>query len=424
MHDEDWYHFYLKIVSFIPHPDSRFTKKGKRFFIESLERHQDLAALLREIAWVFNNPQTYEVVLYYKSSFRPFPNILAPLACAIDHLRDRGKTVRVIETYEEIEVCRYQAPLTVKTDIQELLSPVGRVWRFDDPKDVYAIVDHTIDYLSRHLLWEPGTLHSLEWSMYELLDNVFQHSSVGRGYFMFQVQQQKRRLSFAIADQGRGIQESFRGSSYQPASAADAITLAVQRGVTRDANSNMGNGLWGSAEIAARSKGQITISSGGAAIYFNRLRGNAIAVPRVPVLDKSWPGTVIDVQVDASVSVDVAAMFGKLAAPVNLRIENMEDDSGCIVVDVKQMRIGAGTRFTGEAARVNLLNLINASDRMIAVDLSGVGIISSSFADECFGKLYKTLGAELFDRRIAFRGVSDAVNVVIRNAIAQRCAAG
>lgn len=410
-------------MSFKRHPECKFDRKGKRFFIDDLERPQDLGPLLRGISYVFKNPQTKDVALYFKRDFRPFPNILTPLAAAIEFSRRNGRQIRVLETQPAIESCRYQSPLRINTDRHAAFTPAGRVWQFDSPNEVYAIVDATVEFLSRSLLWEKGTLHSLEWSLYELLDNVFQHSQSPTGFFMFQVQAERRRLSFAIADQGIGILNSFAGSKYKPASALDAITLAVQRGVTRNQETNMGNGLWGATEIAARSMGQITVSSSGSAIFFKRMRGDAITVPVVGILDQHCPGTIIDAQIDASVSVDVGTMFGKLDAPVNLRLENMEDDSGALVIDIKQMRIGAGTRATGEAARLHLANLIKASERQLLVDLSGVGIISSSFADECFGKLRKQLGADQFNKRIAFRGINDAVNVVMRNAIAQRDAA-
>ena len=44
-----------------------FTRKGKLFFIHSMEKVQHLSALLAEIEFVFKNPQTLEVVLYFKA---------------------------------------------------------------------------------------------------------------------------------------------------------------------------------------------------------------------------------------------------------------------------------------------------------------------------------------------------------------------
>ncbi|MBI3367835.1 MAG: hypothetical protein HY021_05140, partial [Burkholderiales bacterium] len=286
----------------------------------------DLSALLAEIEFVFKNPQTKEVVLYFKENFRPFPNIVTPLACAIEHLRRTGRNVRVNESFEELEDTAYLAPSSLERDDFNRVPTVGRVWRYESPSQINVLLDAALGYLASRLSWERGTLHALEWSLYELLDNVFQHAKVPAGYFMFQVQQERRRLSYCIADQGCGIYASFAGSKVKPASAMDAITLAVRKGVTRDPQFNMGNGLWGASEIVARSKGQLTISSGGAAIFFNRITGKAQPIPKVSVLDQVWPGTFIDAQIDASVAVDMTDMFDQLAAPVNLRLENLDPD--------------------------------------------------------------------------------------------------
>lgn len=400
-----------------------FTRKGKLFFITSLERHRDLSALLADVEFVFKNPQTREVVLYFKQRFRPFPNIVTPLACAIEHLRRNGRNVRVNETFAELEETNYLRPQRASPSAMPAADIAGRVWRYDSPEEVYALVATTVDFLSHRQEWERGTLHALEWSLYELLDNVFQHSEALAGYFMFQVQRNSRRLSFCIADQGRGIYKSLVGSVHRPATPLDAITLAVRKGVTRDPNSNMGNGLWGATEIVARSKGQITISSGGAALYFNRSTGHAESVPRVFVVDRDSPGTFIDAQVDASVEVQMTDMFERLAMPVNLRVENLEDDSGAIRIEVRKMKFGAGTRESGNFARVYTANLLNETDGLVVINFSGVGIVSSSFADEYIAKLYLQLGGQGFNSRIRLHGMNETNTVIIESVLAQRVGA-
>jgi len=397
-----------------------FSRKGKRFFITSLEKHPDLSALLNEIQFVFRNPQTYEVVLYFKERFRPFPNIVTPLACAIDHIRRSGRDVRVVETFDELEETGYLNVETFAPPDGELLMPAGKVWKYETPEDVYLLLDHTINFLSRNLEWERGTLHALEWSLYEILDNVFQHARVNAGFFMFQIQQQRRRLSYCVADQGCGIYQSLSKSQYRPTTAADAITLAVKRGVTRDAKTNMGNGLWGATEIVARSKGQLTISSGGAALFFDRVTGRAQSIPHVSVLDKDAPGTFLDAQVDASVQVQMSEMFDYLATPVNLRVERLEDEDGALRVALKKMKFGAGTRESGNFVRAYTANLLNETNASVVVDFTEVGIVSSSFADEFIAKLYAQLGAEGFNSRIRLHGMNETNTVIVRNALAQR----
>lgn len=399
-----------------------FTRKGKLFFITALEKHRDLSALLAEIEFVFKNPQTREVVLYFKERFRPFPNILVPLACAIDHLRRNGRNVRVNKTFDELDETCYLSPRVAKPDELPGMSPAGLVWKYETPEDAYNLLAVTINHLSFQLEWERGTLHALEWSLYEVLDNVFQHAGVHAGFFMFQVQQQQRRLSYCVADQGCGIYRSLSTSIHKPASPLDAITLAVRKGVTRNPSSNMGNGLWGTAEIIARSKGQITISSGGAALYFNRANGHAESVPKVLVLDRNYPGTFIDAQIDASVEVQMSEMFDVLASPVNLRVENLEDEDGAARILLRNMRIGAGTRQSGDLLRVYTKNLLNETAAQIIIDFEGVGIVSSSFADEYIAKLYLQLGAETFNSRIRLNGMNETNNIIVRCALGQRIA--
>ena len=397
-----------------------FTRKGKLFFINSLEKAPHLSALLAEIEFVFKNPQTREVVLYFKERFRPFPNIVTPLACAIEHLRRNGRNVRTIETFDELEDTSYLTPMAVASDHPIEASPVGKVWRYETPAEINTLLDSTLRFLASRLQWERGTLHALEWSLYELLDNVFQHAQVQAGYFMFQIQQERRRLSYCIADQGRGIYASFSGSRVRPGSPIDAITLAVQKGVTRDPDSNSGNGLWGASEIVAKSKGQLTISSGGAALYFNRVTGQSQSIPRVLVLDHLRPGTFIDAQIDASVAVSMTDMFDHLASPVDLRLENHEDDTGALRVNLKDMRFGAGTRQSGNFTRAYVTNLLTQADAQVVLDFDGIGIVSSSFADELVAKLRSQLGEEVFGKRIRFNGLNETNNVIVRSVLASR----
>jgi anti-sigma regulatory factor (Ser/Thr protein kinase) len=399
---------------------SAFTRKGKLFFIQSLEKALHLSALLAEIEFVFKNPQTREVVLYFKKRFRPFPNIVTPLACAIEHLRRNGRNVRTNETFEELEETNYLKPLGVASEPLVEADPVGKVWRYESAAEINTLLDGTLRFLASRLQWERGTLHALEWSLYELLDNVFQHAQAQAGYFMFQIQQERRRLSYCIADQGRGIYASFSGSRVRPGSPIDAITLAVQKGVTRDPDSNSGNGLWGASEIVAKSRGQLTISSGGAALYFNRVTRQSQSIPRVLVLDRERPGTFIDAQIDASVPVSITDMFDQLATPVDLRLENLEDDTGALRVNLKDMRFGAGTRQSGSFTRAYVANLMTQSDAPLVLNFDGVGIVSSSFADELVAKLRSQLGEEVFSKRIRFNGLNDTNNVIVRSVLAGR----
>ena len=393
-------------------------QKGKRIFIDSLERHKDLSDLLARIEHLFRNPQTYEVVLYFRRTFRPFPNVLAPLASALAHIQASGRAVRVLTEFPELRETNCLSPRAFHADSES--NPCGRVWRYSSSEEAEQLLRATVDYLTSNLVWEPGTLHALEWSLYEILDNVFQHAETPTGYFMFQVQQSQRRLSYCVADQGRGILQSFATSRHKPASAADAISLAVQRGVTRDPEVGMGNGLWGAAEIVARNAGQLTISSSGAALFFDRAARTVNTIDWVSVLHPNAPGTYVDIQLDASKGVQLAEVFGPSLAPVNLRIEALENEDGNHVFRLEHFKFGTGTRVSGSFAYAHTLNLLNETSGPVIIDFSNVGIVSSSFADEYIAKLFASLSEARFNGRIRLSGMNSTNDLIVRHAITTR----
>lgn len=58
----------------------------------------------------------------------------------------------------------------------------------------------------------------------------------------------------------------------------------------------------------------------------------------------------------------------------------------------------------------------------VVIDLSGVNMITTSFADELFAKLVSQLGLEETKRRVSIVNFTDTVKVVINNAVANRLA--
>ena len=393
-------------------------QKGKRVFIDSLERHKDLSDLVGRIEHLFRNPETREVVLYFRERFRTFPNILAPLSSAISAIHRSGRKVRILEDFPELLETNVFEPVPFDPAIHD--NPCGKVWSYSTSQQAQELHNATIEYLSINLVWEAGTLHSLEWSLHEILDNVFQHARTKSGYFMFQVQENQRRVSYCVADQGQGILNSFSNSVHRPFGAPDAISLAVKKGVTRDPNVGMGNGLWGAIEIVARNVGQLTISSSGAALFFDRIARTVKTVDRVSVLSAESPGTLVDVQIDASKSVLLSDLFGALEMPVNLRIESLENEGGAPVFCIQDFKYGTGTRESGSFAFAYARNILNETDQHLVIDFSGTGIVSSSFADEFIAKLFCSLTELQFNGRVRLHGMNATNEIIIRYAISER----
>ena len=79
------------------------------------------------------------------------------------------------------------------------------------------------------------------------------------------------------------------------------------------------------------------------------------------------------------------------------------------------------SRPGGKPVNVKLANLVAACDgQTIYVDFAGVSVISSSFADEVFGKLFVALGPMRFMQAIRLVNVSPTVQALVDRAITQR----
>jgi hypothetical protein len=72
-----------------------------------------------------------------------------------------------------------------------------------------------------------------------------------------------------------------------------------------------------------------------------------------------------------------------------------------------------GTRFLGETMRKDI-ELALKEEEFVIFDFSGVEFISHGFADECFGKLLRSLKIEELKKKTTFK---DA-NTMVKRAIA------
>jgi hypothetical protein len=89
-----------------------------------------------------------------------------------------------------------------------------------------------------------------------------------------------------------------------------------------------------------------------------------------------------------------------------------------------------GLLITRQAAKQYRNHIVNLLERapFVIVDLSGIELITPSYADECFGILGQMYGKEGFRQRIKFRGASKDVkhliSVVLANRLERNTSAG
>lgn len=111
-------------------------------------------------------------------------------------------------------------------------------------------------------------LSALEWSVNEITDNVLNHSDSDIGVIVQATSRKKGEIvEFVVCDSGRGIPTTLK-ETHQISSDSEALDRAIREGITRNKNTNMGNGLYGSYRTAQVSEGAFIIYSGYASLKF------------------------------------------------------------------------------------------------------------------------------------------------------------
>ena len=84
-----------------------------------------------------------------------------------------------------------------------------------------------------------------------------------------------------------------------------------------------------------------------------------------------------------------------------------------------------GSRVAGRPVRVKLSNIIRMTGGCaVVVDFEGVPVVSSSFADEAFGKLSLQFGPVRFMQCVKLVNMADTVESLVNKAITQRMTVG
>jgi anti-sigma regulatory factor (Ser/Thr protein kinase) len=273
---------------------------------------------------------------------------------------------------------------------------------------------------------ERKELAALEWSVNEITDNVLNHAQSGIGGLV-QVSTFKRtqkRVEYIVADAGAGIPATLRATHPQLTSDADALDCAIREGVTRDKSVGQGNGLFGSYQICSHSKGFFQVEAGYGKLVFTDRHGLHVSTEKVP-----FEGTLVAAQIDFSVPhlLEEALKFnGKPHTPVDfveLRYEQHGNQE--VLFMLRDESSSFGSRVAGAPVRTKLANLVRmCPGQRIAIAFSGVPLVSSSFADEVFGKLFAELGPMTFMQRFELSNVDTTVRLLVDKAIAQRMSTG
>jgi hypothetical protein len=182
----------------------------------------------------------------------------------------------------------------------------------------------------------------------------------------------------------------------------------------------MGNGLFGSFRLAQLSKGYFSIYSGHALLQYTDENGLQVSNQSIP-----YSGSAIVCGISTAtpdILSEALSFKGEKYTPGYSYVDKLVE-TGNTTILLNQESKSFGSRDAAKPVRIKLENLLAASSGRIEINLDGVALISSSFADEVFGKLFAQLGAVTFMNRIKLTGGSTIVLQLIDRAIAQRLGA-
>lgn len=262
---------------------------------------------------------------------------------------------------------------------------------------------------------------AVEWALCEITDNVTNHSRSNVGGLLqlsvFDIATKK--VEFTVSDAGVGVAQTLREAKPEISSDINALLESVQSGVTRNAIDYQGNGLYGTLEICRAGKGRFSLNAGHAALICanGTVQAKAESIP--------FSGTTVDAHIDFSephLLEKALSINGIIHKPVDY-IENKyeQDDLRYIVFKVNEQTTSFRSRPAGKPMKTKLANLIaNCPGQVLNVDFENIAVVSSSFADEVFGKLFVELGPMNFMQAVRLVNVSPTVRALIDRAIKQR----
>lgn len=395
-------------------------KEKKPVFTLSLDRSTRVQQLND---WILSQKrQGYTDLIVTIRPSRTYSNVCTPIAGVIEHYRSRGLKIQVrFPKRDYVQHTKFWNPVKIEScNEAEKFFPFDKVWTFETSEGVNILVSSFLLELRKSDIIKEGVIQSIEWCLNEVMDNVLQHSGIGKGYVMAQIHKQSKVFAFCVFDAGMGMYNSLKRSKHHPEKPIDAITLALQERITRDENIGQGNGLWGLSSIVMAANGLMEISSGGAKYKYDAGTVNTVN-ERGFVLTKDKGTTYLDVRINYDRSVNITEALGGYT-PIDLWLEGLEDDQDNVILKVAEIASGTGTRQSAQKLRNIALNLSDTERNLVVLDFDGVNLLSSSFADELVGKIIHDKGFYYFTTAFRVKNLSPSNASILNRSVEQRMA--
>lgn len=349
-------------------------------------------------------------------------NAMVPLISTVNRLTQAGWEFQL-----ELPRSRFEEEYFEKSGwlagFQDLPAPPvdgGRSYlplqRYRNASELNRIFKVLISQLFQETEMAPGVFSALEWSIYEIADNVVTHAGATSGWIQLVTQRDSGLIEVVVSDAGVGIRDSLLPAFPDISSDVDAINRALTKGVTRGLDHGLGNGLAGAERVSQAGRGWLTLHTSAGAVVVREGERKDESRP-------AHPGTVVALTLPIDCEIDVeSALWGPVAPSLeNTYLEG--DGYGGFHVEFSVARECpvVATRSTARSARVRVKNLLNAfPDEILIMDFTGSGTMASSFADELVGRLSAELGQDQFETRVQFRGLEGLNKSTVAAVVSQR----
>jgi hypothetical protein len=230
----------------------------------------------------------------------------------------KSRKIKVNGSIEDFSIDSPQAQYAIRVNFFKLLGlslgdglpkkdPSGRFTEitFFDKNSVRSVFDAIMKILLVNGVNE-AMLTVLNFCLYEVLDNTLNHSSpmfqygIGTGFSCAQFFPKSQEVRIMVADTGQGIHSALTNhpkSKFKGLSEGESVLRSIDKGVTN--SSGMGFGLWATAEMMKKNRGDFIIYSG-------KYQLNNFELRKVPY----WQGTFTYLRINTNVSVDYREIFG------------------------------------------------------------------------------------------------------------------
>lgn len=377
----------------------------------------------------FKKQNLKSVAIDFRRVTKVFADGMLPIICTIDELKELGVKVKVLlpkdneirRLFRSVNWAHFLSPEQFdKSESTYDRHLVTR--RFENIEEQQKSVSDFMDVVLRTMTIPKDIISGLEWSINEITDNVLNHSeSKHGGIIQASTHYKENKISFAVADSGRGILKSMQEGYPNLRTELDAIGEAIKAGVTRNPKIGQGNGLAGSLRVTTMTGGSLEILSGNGRLIITKDN-----TQRRPLKKASYNGTLVsgEIKIVENFSISEALSFDEFNNYYPLDIIDLKyemKDSDCLFLKMKEEASGFGTRKSGLQIRKKILNLLKAKQGYpIIVDWEGIPVISSSFADELMGKLFLEMGAMTFSSFVKNRNMESLITNLLDKAVAQR----